>query len=247
MLEKPDIPDEVICTCLQAEYGLSVAEIEFLPLGADLNTAVYRAVAQDQRPYFVKLRRGIFKKMAVVIPKFLGDQVLEQIIAPIATRTGRLWADMEVAKLFLYPFIDGRDGYHVALSERQWLVFGAALKRIHGLTLPIDLAASLQRETFSGYWRETVRTFLERVETDVFDEPVAAKLAAFLRARRTEVLDLIRRAERLALVLQARAPDFVLCHADIHAGNLLIQADGELIGEAPARFSVLPSALNILV
>jgi diacylglycerol kinase family enzyme len=30
-------------------------------------------------------------------------------------------------------------------------------------------------------------------------------------------------------------------------GKMSIQADGELIGEAPARFGVLPSALHILV
>jgi diacylglycerol kinase family enzyme len=28
---------------------------------------------------------------------------------------------------------------------------------------------------------------------------------------------------------------------------MAIQADGDLVGEAPARFTVLPSALNILV
>ena len=47
MLEKPDLPDEKIIACLQAEYGLRVATIAFLPLGADLNTAVYRVVADD--------------------------------------------------------------------------------------------------------------------------------------------------------------------------------------------------------
>ncbi|MDD5287941.1 MAG: diacylglycerol kinase family lipid kinase [Dehalococcoidales bacterium] len=35
---------------------------------------------------------------------------------------------------------------------------------------------------------------------------------------------------------------------EIHSeGHMSIQADGELLGEAPARFTVLPSALNILV
>ena len=29
--------------------------------------------------------------------------------------------------------------------------------------------------------------------------------------------------------------------------KMVIQADGDLVGEAPARFTVLPSALNILV
>ena len=36
--------------------------------------------------------------------------------------------------------------------------------------------------------------------------------------------------------------------AEIYAdAKMSIQADGDLVGEAPARFSVLPSALNILV
>jgi YegS/Rv2252/BmrU family lipid kinase len=38
-------------------------------------------------------------------------------------------------------------------------------------------------------------------------------------------------------------------YVEIHTSgnNMAIQADGDLMGEAPARFSVLPSALNILV
>ena len=47
MLEKPDLKDGKIITCLKNEYGLSVDKISFLPLGADLNTAVYRAVTDD--------------------------------------------------------------------------------------------------------------------------------------------------------------------------------------------------------
>ena len=50
MLEKPNFPDEKIIACLQAEYGLKVAQITFLPLGADTNTAVYRAVAGGWNP-----------------------------------------------------------------------------------------------------------------------------------------------------------------------------------------------------
>lgn len=40
MLTKPDLKDEKIIACLQEHYGLDVAEISFLPLGADFNTAV---------------------------------------------------------------------------------------------------------------------------------------------------------------------------------------------------------------
>ncbi len=46
MLEKPEIPDESIISRLQEEYGLRVAELTFLPIGADLRTAVYRVFAR---------------------------------------------------------------------------------------------------------------------------------------------------------------------------------------------------------
>ena len=35
MLEKPNIPDELIISSLQEEYHLRVAELAFLPIGAD--------------------------------------------------------------------------------------------------------------------------------------------------------------------------------------------------------------------
>ena len=82
MLEKPDLQDERIAACLQDEYGLRVVQVAFLPLGADLNTAVYRVVADDETPYFVKLRRGVFDETSVALPKFLSDQGIGQIIAP---------------------------------------------------------------------------------------------------------------------------------------------------------------------
>ncbi len=42
MLEKPSIQDEKIMAGLQAEYGLRMREIAFLPIGGDLSTAVSR-------------------------------------------------------------------------------------------------------------------------------------------------------------------------------------------------------------
>jgi spectinomycin phosphotransferase len=228
MLEKPDLKDEKIIACLQNEYGLRVVQVAFLPLGADQNTAVYRVVAEDETPYFVKLRRGVFDEAAVALPKFLSGQGIMQIIAPLATKTGQLWASLDAFKLILYPFVEGHNGYEVDLSDRHWGDFGAALKSIHTAVVPPALIRRIQPETYSPQWREIVKTFLERVEVDAFDDPVAVELAAFLKARRDEILDLVRRAERLAQALQARSPKLILCHSDIHAGNILIDANDAL-------------------
>ena len=207
---------------------MRVVHVAFLPLGADLNTAVYRAVADDETPYFVKLRRGVFDETAVALPKFLSDQGIVPIIAPMTTKSGQLWANLDAFKLILYPFVEGRDGYKVDLSDHHWGDFGTAFKKIHTAAVPPALISRIQRETYSPQWRESVQTFLARVEDDVFDDPVAVRLAAFLKAKRDEILDLVGCAERLALALHARSPELVLCHSDIHAGNILIDANGAL-------------------
>jgi spectinomycin phosphotransferase len=226
MLEKPTLSDQKINACLQADYGLHIAEITFLPLGADLNTAVYRVTSDDGTAYFLKLRSGVFDETSVALPKFLNEQGIAQVIAPLATSTGQLWANLNTYKVILYPFIEGRNGYEVDLSDSHWIEFGAALKRIHTVTVPPALIDRIPRETYAPKWREMVKASLARIETETFDDPVATKLAALLQIKRAEILDLIERTERLVQVLQTQAQEFVVCHADLHAGNVLIDASG---------------------
>ena len=207
---------------------MTAVRIAFLPLGADRNTAVYRVVAADERPYFVKLRRDDFDEIAVALPKFLRNCGIGQIIAPMATLTGRLWASVGAFALILYPFVAGHDGYQVNLSDGHWVELGTALKRIHTAALPPALAKRILQETYSPRWCEILRTILERASEGAFADPVAAELAAFLWVRRDQILDLVGHAELLASALTARSPEFVLCHSDIHAGNVLIAASGPL-------------------
>jgi spectinomycin phosphotransferase len=225
MLEKPDLDEEKIVDCVRDEYGLNTDQIAFLPRGADVNTAAYRLTTEDGKLYFLKLRKGAFDETCVVLPKFLRGQGIEQIIPPLETRSGGLWTNLEAFKTILYPYVEGRDGYEVELSERQWSEFGCALKRIHSLEAPEALTRHIQRESYSPRWCEMAKTFLERIEVETFTDPVAIKQAAFLRSNREKVLDLIGQAERLAETLRARPAEFVLCHGDLHAGNLLV--DGE--------------------
>src|SRR3982751_3351175 len=152
MLERPSLSDEKIATCLRDEYGLKAAKITFLPLGADMNTAVFRADATDSTPYFVKLRSGHFDAIAVDVPKFLFDQGLSQIIAPMPTPSGKLSTQLDMFNLILYPFIEGQSGWAKNLSDQDWVVFGRTLKAIHTMTLAPALSARIPQETYSAYW-----------------------------------------------------------------------------------------------
>jgi spectinomycin phosphotransferase len=228
MLEKPDLEDDRIIACLSDEYRVRADRISFLPIGADRNTAVYRIVAGPDQAYFLRLRGGAFEEASVSLPRVLRDQGVEQIISPVTTAKGQLWADLDAFRAILYPFVEGRNGYEVRLSDSHWRQFGAAVKRLHTATLLPSLLDRIPVETYTPRWREMVKGFLARVEVDRFVEPVAADLFHLLRAKREEIRDLVLRAERLALALQARPREFVLCHSDLHAGNLLVDANDAL-------------------
>jgi spectinomycin phosphotransferase len=221
MLEPPAIPESLILAHLWDEYTLRADNLSFLPLGADVNTAVYHLTA-DAAEYFLKLRKGDFDQISIAVPRFLSEQGLASIIAPLTTRVGRLCGAINDYRMILYPFIAGQNGYERALTPEQWQAFGAALNAIHAADLPPDLRQRIPRETFSAHWRERVRAFQSQVEVVEFADPIAAQLAAFMRVQRPKINQLVNRAEQLAGDLQSRTQPWVLCHADIHPGNLLI-------------------------
>lgn len=228
MLEKPAIPDESIVVRLRSDYGLSIAQLSFLPLGFDLNSAVFRAVAGDGTAYFVKLRRGAFDPICVTLPRLLSDRGVRQIIAPLPTRLGQLWSNVNDFTLIVYPFIDGRTAREIRLSERQWQDFGTAVKSLHAAPMPAPITQNLRHVTYSSKWRNRVRMFLARIADETFVDPVAIRLAAVVTARRAQITDLVDRADALTHRLTQHARPMVVCHTDIHASNLLIGGDGAL-------------------
>lgn len=228
MLEKPDLQDEVIVSCLQSGYGLDIQAIAFLPIGADLNTAVYRAVAVDEKGYFVKLRSGDFIEASVTVPDFLSSLGVRQVIPALKTQSGQLWADMPPYKLILYPFVPGRHGYEQKLAPECWADFGRALRQLHTAPVPAALTHKVPRELFSSEWRDSLKMFLKRFETETFQEPAAHELASFLKTKKEDLFKLLDRAEHCAQILQKQPPEFILCHGDIHGWNLLVDAAGAL-------------------
>jgi spectinomycin phosphotransferase len=228
MLEKPELKAKQIIDCLRAEYGLSVETISFLSLGADVDTSVGRVRTKDRVDYFVKLRRGNFNEASVTIPSFLNASGIEQVIPPLTTRNGQLWTNLYPFKITLYPFVDGQPGLDIKMSEQQWFEFGKALKRFHTANFPEVLTGGIPRDDFSPRWRDFVSTYLVHVEKIAFNKAIEMEAAKVLKFRKAKILEIVRRAEQLALRVQEELLEFILCHSDIHGYNLLIDNKGAL-------------------
>ena len=228
MLEDTHIPESLIINRLQVESGLDPIQVSFLPLGYDLRTAVYRMETQPGEAYFLKLRTGEFTPIVVTLPQYLSRLGIPGIIEPLATRTGKLFGQLDQRVMILYPFIDGKDGYQVSLSEQQWLALGIILKRVHEVRLPAELKQLIQVEWYNPHWRERLIRFLDQVDREKFDDPISAKFAAFMLSQRETIRYIVSRATDLAQSLRQQSIDFVLCHNDPHPGNYLVADNGEL-------------------
>src|SRR5687767_9721971 len=131
MIEKPDILDEKIIVALHENYSIFVNGIEFLPLGNDSSAWAYRVDAKDKSSYFLKLKKGILNLAGLFVPRFLKDNGIKQVIAPLSTKTQKLWANMDEYAFILYPFITGNEAMKVGMTDSQWTEFGSVRSEEH--------------------------------------------------------------------------------------------------------------------
>jgi spectinomycin phosphotransferase len=227
VLSKPDISNDTIVSCGLDSFGLRIAEATFLP-SADINSAVFRITTDDRTRYLLKLRRADFDEIAVVVPAYLHAQGILGVIAPIATTTKQLWIHAHGFYWMLYPFFEGNNGFEAPLSPPQWIALGETMRKVHSAILPADLARRVPHESYLPHNRAIVKALDIQVERLLFDDPMTARLAALWKTNRTEIMTVVERAEQLADLMQNRATEFVLCHSDLHAGNVLLGDNDKL-------------------
>jgi spectinomycin phosphotransferase len=246
MLEKPAIADARLSAVVQADFGIELEGVTFLPLGADVNTAVYRGAAVDGSMLFIKLRRGDDSGLSAQIPYALAEQGIAEVIAPIETTDGRLGAQLDDFQVILTPYVNGIDGFGRALTDENWTILGRALRGIHETQLPAALRARLPREDFSDEWRALVRVFQSQAESGDLPDAVAEQMAAIMRAQQALVSELLDHAQRFGDELRGRTLAYVPCHADIHAGNVLMDERDRLYVVDWDTFMLAPKERDLM-
>jgi hypothetical protein len=117
-------------------------------------------------------------------------------------------------RLLVYPWVDGVAAMGRGLTDRQWAALGRFAADLHRTVLPADLAAMVTREWFVPWGAGPVR-----------------ELAGLWQAHRDEIAATDR-------------PELVLCHADLHLANLLVDDQDRLavvddrLGEATRRHAL---------
>ena len=227
MLEKPNLSDAKILTCLNASFGIQAEKLEFLPIGNDSSAWVYR-VESDLQDYFLKVRKGALKMAMLEAPHYLQQQGIQNIVAPIETATGDLYAPFEDFSLILYPLIDGTSAWGLTLTDAQWQAWGKIMRQIHSTSISDDMANILPRETFVSKWDEMFNRVDALIQKQAFDDPIQWQTAALWKQKHDIIHHSYQRLVALGKQLQAQEHQFMICHADIHQANIMIDGQGQI-------------------
>ncbi|MGH2429908.1 MAG: phosphotransferase [Candidatus Limnocylindria bacterium] len=227
MLEDPGLDSRDLAAALLTGYGIEASAFTFVP-GYDMAAASYDVAATDGR-FFLKVRFGPWPSAeALEVARALLDAGVPNVLAPMRTLTAALWHPMgDDRTLVLYPFVPGRNAMVAGMTADQWRAFGTALRAVHDSGLAHGFADRLPAETFALPSATVVRAVL--AQRPSFASPAAKRLAGFLEEQAGRIGSMLERAEELGARLRDRPFERVLCHADIHAANLLVADDGRIL------------------
>lgn len=228
-MKKQPLSDQHIIDCLNNEYSINASILTRIHLGADIDALTYKAQTHDQSSYFIKLKHCYDHTIGVTIQLLLHNAGIQQIISPIKTKHGKPTCHINDFTLIVYPFITGQDGFNRDLTNDQWITLGKTLRQIHEFQLPLLIKNQIKQENYCPKWRDTVQSIYSKIDAEqITVDEIAAKLLAFMKKHKETIQHLVNHAEQLAQKIKKQSTEFVLCHSDIHGGNVLLANDGAL-------------------
>lgn len=229
MRELPQVAEERLIRVLQEQFGITPAALSFLPLGNDSASFVYRVEASGGMAYLLKLRaEGGFSLPSLTVPAFLHSQGLSSILAPMPTIDQALWVEIEGYAATLYPFIEGQTAARLHLTLAEWRQFGAVVSQFHRLEPTSEVQQGLLSESFTPSRWSLLPDLEAAVTHGRFMTGVEREFADFWGVNQAEIKRLIEGAQQLGQQLRQGTASLVLCHADLHTWNLMLDANRQL-------------------
>ncbi len=217
-----------ILDCLRRDFGLEVRSLEALASGADPDAKVFRAEDPTERSFFVKVKKGQDPGLGAIMPLVLGSSGVKQVIQPLKTFQGAFQALLEGAVISVFPFMAGSDAFRAQLTNEQWKALGQTLRRIHEFQMPEELKQAIEHEKFSAASQKLLQRQLGRFEEVRPIDDCARDVQRVVREQIETIQSVLSRAQSLRGEIDKNPSRFVLCHSDIHGGNVLVQEGGSL-------------------
>ncbi len=234
--EAPQISVERLQAILANAYDLRPATIEYLPFGSDYHGGVYHVTTETGLSYLLKATTRPLYQPRYIVPRFLHDQGITAVVAPIPTTSGALWAPTQQDgvewTIIVYPWIAG-DSSLAGMTDAQWRELGGIFRWIHQTPAPPELGSGIsgiRRETFdpSGYIEWIERFEAESLRATEDASASSREVRALWMQHQSTIHAAIASLDTLGRELRARHLPHVICHADLHPANLIRTPDGKV-------------------
>jgi spectinomycin phosphotransferase len=203
---------------VREDFGLEVGVLDPVEHGADVAARVWRA-ATVTNTYAVKWS-GAGTNTAHQVVAYLADLGVPGVPEPVRTMEGGLWSFHGKKRLTVTPWINGSRAGETGLTLEQWTEYGVLLRRVHEAEPPERLRNALPKHSPVD---ARIPALAEQIDERVAALPPDDELAAVW----TEHADTIT-ALRATRPPEPTGPR-VVCHADPHLGNVLVDGQVHLI------------------
>ncbi|GAA0798308.1 phosphotransferase enzyme family protein [Spirilliplanes yamanashiensis] len=188
---------------VRADFGVDLVAAEEVRLGSDHRARLWRGVTAGGDAYAVKLSGG-GTAAGLVVAAHLAAHCVPGIAGPLAAGDGRAWSDRDGRRLSVVPWLAGARAVDGPMTAAHWRSLGRVLRAVHAA--PPVPGLPREEHDHAAWW--------------AVYERVAGRLPAPER-----MLGLLRGADALAARLRDRPRRDVVCHADPHVGNVLLDGD----------------------
>jgi spectinomycin phosphotransferase len=199
---------------LRTHYGIAAVRLVPLTGGLDRAAQTFRVVPESGPDLVLRVSLGEPRPEVYAVPYRVRLSGVDDVVAPLPTGTGDLFVRAAGVIWSLYPFIDGVDGWTRLFSGAHWRRLGETLRSVH----------RVDPGPFTGIPRPdrdvTPYDVLPAWDRRLQDDP---ELAYFWRRYRPATAAMLEQMR--ALQQQSRPGTTVLCHGDLHPGNILLTGD----------------------
>lgn len=228
MLHPQELSPAQITQVLGEAYGVRATAVVQRPCGADAGATVYQVGGPDGMRWWLKCRRYAVDAVVWDVLHHLRDHLgLREIIAPLPTPDGAAAATWAGLQWTLFPYVDAFSGFEEALSRGHWERLGHVLRKVHDARLPEALSGRLRRPGFGDDTAvERVGAWLQRADARIpVRDALGEEYLALWCRHRQRIEAIWQRCGALRARIGDGRPRRVLCHADLHAGNVLVGPD----------------------
>lgn len=201
---------------LRDRYGVRATGFEPLAGGLDSAARIYR-IGPD---LVLRVSRHPVSEATLRVPRALRDAGLTAVVAPRPTPDGELRVEAHELTWTVYPYVDGPNGYAHGMTSELWGELGSVLRTVHDADVPPEVRALLTRDSADV----TAYDGLPARDAEVL--AAGGVFAATWERHRADMFAMLDQLHRLSGPLRAEPRPQVLCHGDLHPGNVLVGADG---------------------